>query len=122
MKPHQRLDLGKRSVDFVVANYRLTDKFPEEEKFGLTSQLRKAAVSMATSVADGAAKTSKKNFRRHLSNSQGSTSELETELFIARRLNYLDESNFRILSKDLDDVGRMITGLSRSLAFRGIEV
>jgi four helix bundle protein len=115
MRPHQKLDLWKRSVDFVVAIYRLTEQFPKEEKFGLTSQLRRAAVSVAANVAEGAAKTSTKDFRRYLSNSQGSTSEIETELLIALRLNYLDEADFQLLSKDLDDVGRMITGLSRSL-------
>jgi four helix bundle protein len=115
MRPHQRLDVWRKSIDFVVAIYRLTDKFPNEEKFGLTSQLRRAAVSISANVAEGAAKTSTKDFRRYLSNSQGSTSEIETELLIARRLNYLDEEDFMILSKDLDDIGRMITGLSRSL-------
>jgi four helix bundle protein len=118
MRPHQRLDLWTRSVDFVVEIYRLTEKFPKEEKFGLTSQLRRAAVSVAANVAEGAGKTSRKDFMRYLSNSQGSTSEIETELLIALRLNYLDEADFKILSKDLDDVGRMITGLSRSLQRR----
>ncbi|MGI8919448.1 MAG: four helix bundle protein [Pyrinomonadaceae bacterium] len=120
MRPHQRLDLWKRSIDFVVAIYRVTDRFPKEEKFGLTSQLRRAAVSVAANIAEGAAKTSTKDFRRYLSNSQGSTSEIETELLIALRLNYLDESDFKLLSKDLDDVGRMITGLSRSLQRREV--
>ena len=105
-------------MDFVVAIYRITEQFPKEEKFGLTSQLRRAAVSVAANVAEGAAKTSVKDFRRYLSNSQGSTSEIETELLIALRLNYLDEADFRLLSRDLDDVGRMITGLSRSLQRR----
>ena len=118
MRPHKRLDLWRRSIDFVVAIYRLTDQFPNEEKFGLTSQLRRAAVSVAANIAEGAAKTSTKDFRRYLSNSQGSTSEIETELMIALRLNYLDEADFRILSKDIDDVGRMITGLSRTLQRR----
>jgi four helix bundle protein len=53
MRPHQRLDLWTRSVDFVVEIYRLTEKFPKEEKFGLTSQLRRAAVSVAANVAEG---------------------------------------------------------------------
>ena len=122
MRPHERLDLWKRSIDFVVAIYRLTDNFPKEEKFGLTSQLRRAAVSVAANVAEGAAKTSTKDFRRYLSNSQGSASEIETELQIALRLNYVDEADFKILSKDLDDVGRMITGLSRSLQRREPEL
>jgi len=118
MRPHQRLDLWKRSMDFVVAIYRATDQFPKEEKFGLTSQLRRAAVSVAANIAEGAAKTSTKDFRRYSSNSQGSTSEIETELLIAQRLNYLAEADFMLLSKDLDDVGRMISGLSRSLQRR----
>ena len=118
MRPHQKLDLWQRSMDFVVAIYRVTEQFPKEEKFGLTSQLRRTAVSVAANVAEGAAKTSAKDFRRYLSNSQGSTSEIETELLIALRLNYLDEADFRLLSRDLDDVGRMITGLSRSLQRR----
>lgn len=121
MRPHEKLDLWKRSIDFVVAIYRLTDNFPKEEKFGLTSQLRRAAVSVAANVAEGAAKTSTKDFRRYLSNSQGSASEIETELQIALRLNYVDEADFKVLSKDLDDVGRMITGLSRSLQRRELE-
>ena len=115
MRPHQKLDLWKRSIDFVVDVYRLTDKFPKEEKFGLTQQIRRAAVSVAANIAEGAAKTSKKDFRRYLSNSQGSASEIETELLIALRLSYLDEVDLRLVSKDLDDVGRMITGLMRSL-------
>ena len=118
MRPHQRLDVWKRSMDFVLAIYRVTNQFPKEEKFGLTSQLRRAAVSVAANIAEGAAKTPTKDFRRYLSNSQGSTSEIETELLIALRLNYLDEADFRLLSKDLDDVGRMISGLSRSLQRR----
>ena len=115
MRPHHRLDLWRRSIDFVVVIYRLTEQFPNEEKFGLTSQLRRAALSVAANIAEGPAKTSRKDFRRYLSNSQGSTSEIETELTIALRLNDLDEADFRILTKDLDDVGRMIMGLSRSL-------
>ena len=70
MRPHQRLDVWKRSMDFVVAIYRVTDQFPKEEKFGLTSQLRRAAVSVAANIAEGAAKTSTKDFRRYLSNSR----------------------------------------------------
>lgn len=115
MRPHQKLDLWKRSIDFVVKVYRLTDKFPQEEKFGLTLQIRRKAVSVAANIAEGAAKTSKKDFRRYLSNSQGSASEIETELRIAFRLSYLDEGDLRQVSKDLDDVGRMITGPMRSL-------
>lgn len=120
MRPHQKLDLWRRAIDFVVAIYRLTEQFPKEEKFGLTSQLRRAAVSVAANVAEGAARTSTKEFRQFLSHSQGSASEVGTELLIALRLNYLSETDFESLDKELDDVGRMITGLSQSLKRREI--
>jgi four helix bundle protein len=120
MRPHQKLDLWRRAIDFVVAIYRLTEQFPKEEKFGLTSQLRRAAVSVAANVAEGAARTSTKEFRQFLSHSQGSASEVGTELLIALRLKYLSETDFKSLDKELDDVGRMITGLSQSLKRREI--
>ena len=118
MRPHENLDLWRKAIDFVVAIYRLTDKFPKEEKFGLTSQLRRAAVSVAANVAEGAGRTSTKEFRQYLSYSQGSASEVGTELVIALRLEYLTETDFKSLNNDLDDVGRMISGLSRSLKRR----
>ncbi|MEP6635319.1 MAG: four helix bundle protein [Acidobacteriota bacterium] len=95
MRPHKNLDLWRKAIDFVVAIYRLTEKFPKEEKFGLTSQLRRAAVSVAANVAEGEGRTSAKEFRQCLSYSQGSASEVDTELVIAFRLDYLNETDFR---------------------------
>ena len=63
-------------MDFVVDVYRVTDRFPKDEKFGLTSQIRRAAVSIPANIAEGAARRSLKEFRRFLSNAQGSASEL----------------------------------------------
>ncbi len=60
MRPHQKLDLWRRAIDFVVRLYKVTDRFPKEEKFGLTSQVRRAAVSIAANIAEGAARTSLK--------------------------------------------------------------
>ena len=115
MRPHQRLDVWNRAIEFVIALYRLTDHFPKDEKFGLTSQLRRAAVSVAANIAEGAARKSSKEFLQFLSNSQGSASEIDTELLIAWRLGYLPENDYKDLYGNLDDVGRMITGLSQSL-------
>ena len=75
MRPHQKLDLWRRAIDFVVRLYKITDRFPREEKFGLTSQVRRAAVSVAANIAEGAARTSLKEFMQFLSHSQGSASE-----------------------------------------------
>jgi len=89
MRPHEKLDVWKKSIDFVVVLYKATEGFPKDEKFGLTSQLRRAAVSIPANIAEGAARRSDKEFAHFLSNSQGSASEVETELLIARRLAYV---------------------------------
>jgi len=115
MRPHQKLDLWRRAIDFVVAIYRLTERFPKEEKFGLTSQMRRAAVSVVANIAEGAARTSRREFMQFLSLSQGSASEVDTELLIASRLGYVAEKDYQHLSQDIDDIGRMITRLSQSL-------
>ena len=115
MRPHQKLDLWRKSIDLAVSIYRQTEAFPKEERFGLTQQLRRAAVSVASNVAEGAARASTKEFRKFLYYSQGSASEISTQLMIANRLNYLSKNDHDQLEKDLDNVGRMITGLSKSL-------
>lgn len=115
MRPHEKLDVWNKAVDFIVAVYKATEAFPKEEKFGLTSQIRRAAVSIAANIAEGAARYSDKEFAHFLSIAQGSASEVETELLIAQRLGYLSESSHLELRPSLDSIGRMITGLSQRL-------
>jgi four helix bundle protein len=116
MRPHERLDVWKKGIDFVVAVYQATtDRFPKEEKFGLTLQLRRAAVSIPANIAEGAGRKSYKEFAHFLSNSQGSAGEVETELLIASRLRYLKESDYAALRSSLDEIGRMLTGFCRHL-------
>lgn len=115
MRPHEKLDVWCRSMDFVVAVYRLTDSFPREEKFGLTSQLRRAVVSIPANIAEGAARKSPKEFLHFLSIAQGSASEVATELTIANRLGFCDADSHSQLHESLDDIGRMIIGLSKHL-------
>ncbi|HEU4595972.1 MAG TPA: four helix bundle protein [Pyrinomonadaceae bacterium] len=113
MRPHEKLDVWTRAVDFVVLVYKLTESFPKEEKFGLTSQIRRAAVSVPANIAEGAARDSSKEFAHFLSNAQGSASELATELLIAFRLGLLSDSDYRRTQLELDHIGRMIHGLSQ---------
>ncbi len=115
MRPHEKLDVWKRAIDFVVAVYKLTDRFPRDEKFGLTSQIRRAAVSVPANIAEGAARQSPKEFRYFLSNAQGSVSELATEILIARRLGFVTEAAFSSANAELNSIGLMILGLSRSV-------
>ena len=116
MRPHEKLDLWKKAIEFVIAVYKVTEGFPRDERFGLTSQLRRAAVSIVANIAEGAARRSSKEFRQFLSHSQGSASEVDTELIIALRLDYLTNRDYESLSEQLDHIGRMITRLSQSLA------
>ena len=119
MRPHERLDVWKKAIEFVVDVYKATESFPKDERFGLTSQLRRAAVSIPANIAEGAGRKSYKEFGYFLSNSQGSTSEVETELLIAGRLNYLEEPRYLALRSSLDDIGRMLTGLCQHVASKG---
>ncbi len=115
MRPHEKLDVWKKAIDFVLIVYEETQSLPKDEKFGLTAQIRRAAVSIPANIAEGAARKSTKEFANFLSIAQGSASEVETELLIAHRLGYLDEAAYRKLRSEVDDIGRMITGLSQYL-------
>jgi four helix bundle protein len=115
MRPHEKLEVWKRAVDFVVDVYKVTDAFPREEKFGLTSQIRRAAVSIPANIAEGTARQSEKEFINFLSIAQGSASELETELLIAHRLDYLQASTYAAMRNEIDHISRVIVGLSRPL-------
>src|SRR6266511_1726987 len=97
----------------------MTESFPREEKFGMTSQIRRAAVSVTANIAEGAARQSAKEFSYFLSNAQGSVSELATEILIARRLGYVNEQSYQLDNDELTSIGRMILGLARSVKRRG---
>lgn len=111
MRPHEKLEVWKKSVSFVTEVYKTTENFPADERFGLTSQIRRAAVSVPSNIAEGAARNSNKEFLYFLSNAQGSVSELATEILIALNLGMIDNAVFAELDKKLAEVGRMITGL-----------
>jgi len=118
MRPHEKLKVWRRAIEFVVRIYKLTEGFPREEKFGLTSQIRRAAVSVAANIAEGAGRRSSKEFCYFLSNAQGSVSELATEILIAQRLGYVKEPAFRLAKEELDSIGFMVLGLARSVKRR----
>jgi len=118
MRPHEKLDVWKRSIDFVVRIYKATEVFPTHERYGLTSQVRRAAVSIPANIAEGAARQSSKEFAHFLSNAQGSASELETELLIAQKLGYLGSDVHTEMRDELDSVGRMLVGLTQNVRRR----
>ncbi|PIP11834.1 MAG: hypothetical protein COT45_04755 [bacterium (Candidatus Stahlbacteria) CG08_land_8_20_14_0_20_40_26] len=115
MKGHHRLDVWKRSIEFVSAIYRLTADFPDIEKFGLISQMRRSAVSISSNIAEGAGRGSKREFRNFLSYSQGSIAELETQLIISGQLKFIQKPELEPLLNELEEISRMVIGLQKTL-------
>ena len=108
-RTHRNLDVWQLSMDFVVELYSITESFPNTERFGLVTQLRRAGVSICSNIAEGAARYSKKEFVHFLYYSLGSLSEVETQLEISLRLNYLKSIDQQ--KNTLDRIRRMLIGL-----------
>lgn len=89
IKSHKDLDIWKNSIDLVIKTYMLTKAFPEDERFGLINQMRRASISIPSNIAEGAARKTYKEFINFLFISTGSLSELETQFIIAHKLNYI---------------------------------
>jgi four helix bundle protein len=106
---HKDLDVWKKGIDSVLEIYRLSDAFPKTEIYGLTDQLRRAAVSIPSNIAEGAARGSDKEFIHFLYIALGSLAEAETQIIIAKRLEYIDDNSKTL--KELQTVRKMFTGL-----------
>lgn len=112
-RPHYSLDAWKEAMTLVTATYQLTQAFPKEELYGMTAQMRRAAISIPSNLAEGAARTGRKEFAQFLNVARGSLSELETQLLISVNLGYVDRSHsvFALVDK----VSRLITGLHKKV-------
>jgi four helix bundle protein len=115
LKSYRDLEVWQKSMDLAVECYQITKKFPKSEIYGLTSQLRRAAVSIPANIAEGRERQHTKEFIQHLSIAYGSLAELETHILIGQRLNYLDSTQEKQLLEKTAEIGRMINGLRRSL-------
>ena len=115
-KPHKKLEAWKQSMDLVIEIYRTTENFPSQEIYGLTNQIRRAAVSIPSNIAEGAARQTKKEFSNYLHMAQGSLSELDTQVELARRLGYLDAKSWSTLDTRMEQIDKMISGLIRHLS------
>lgn len=112
---YRDLLVWQKSMDLVTGCYKATIRFPSDERFGLTSQLRRAAVSIPANIAEGHGRSLTKAFLNHLSIASSSLKEVETHLLIAVRLNYVSGDDIAPLLHLSSEVGRMLTGLRRSL-------
>jgi four helix bundle protein len=106
----------QKSVAAGTKLYRATESFPKHEVYGLTSQLRRAAVSVVSNIAEGQGRNTPRDFHHFLGNAKGSLIELETQLLVAKNLDYLPEKQFKELMNDYDEISRLINGLKIALA------
>jgi four helix bundle protein len=109
------LVVWQKSLDLVTEIYRLSKKFPKDEVFGLTSQIRRAAVSIPSNIAEGRGKSSKGGFQQFLHHSRGSLAEVETQIIIAQNLGYLIAEETDPVMESIAEVGRLLHGLLTSL-------
>lgn len=115
MNRYKELNVWKKSIDLVVEIYNSTSQFPDSEKFGLMSQINRAAVSIPSNIAEGSGRSSNKDFSKFLDYSNGSASELETQLIISEKLKFINNDELSKLSKEIADIQNMIYGLKKSL-------
>lgn len=115
IESYQQLEAWKKSMILAEKIYDLTKRFPKEEQFGLTSQMRRAAVSIPSNIAEGFRRQSRPEFAKFTLYSFGSAAELETQLQLSIRIKYLSIMRAREAQKLLDEVQKILNGLYRSL-------
>ena len=117
-KPHRRLTVWQRSVELVKLVYGLTRSFPAHERYGLSQQMQRAAVSIPSNIAEGAARHTRKEYAQFLHMARGSLSELDTQFEIAAQLGYVTETDCQRAQSCMDEVSKMLYGLILALARR----
>jgi four helix bundle protein len=115
MNRFKELKVWQKSIDIVVDVYRLTANFPQNERFGLTSQIQRASVSIPSNIAEGAGRNSKKEFNQFLGIANGSSFEIETQLTVAYKLGYISEENLNSITPKINEVQNMIFKLQKTL-------
>jgi four helix bundle protein len=111
----RNLDVWKKSIDLSLEVYRLTKKFPKDELFVLTSQMRRCSNSIPSNIAEGSSNRSKLDFKRFLNIALGSSFELETQLLLSFKLGYMADTEYTLLSETLNHIQRMLQNLIKSI-------
>lgn len=118
MGNYRQLCVWQQAHSFVLGVYRSTRAFPDDERYGLTAQLRRAAVSIVSNIAEGSGRQSDAEHARFLRIARGSVCEIECQLLLSRDLGYLESEAWKLLDDDCQHVSRMLNGLIRSLGTR----
>ena len=113
---YKNLAAWQKAMDLVELVYVATEQFPKHELYGLANQMRRAAVSVPSNIAEGQARFSKRDFRNFLRASRGSLAELETQALISLRLKYLDQTSADTILSRIDEVSRILSGLITSIS------
>jgi len=116
VRHYRELIVWQKALDLVILIYKLTGRFPREELFGLTSQLRRAAVSIPSNIAEGQGRDTVKDFLHFLAVARGSLQEVETQVIIAERLQYTTEAETAGVLSTSAEIGRLLYGLCNSLS------
>ena len=111
----EKLDVWQKAIDFAELVYKHTRQFPGDERFGLTNQMRRAAVSISSNIAEKTSRMSQIDFARFIEIATGSVFEVISQAFVGRRKGFLNEADFRAIYKVAEEVGRMLSGLRKSL-------
>jgi four helix bundle protein len=111
MRDYTKYKVWNDSIDLAMVIYNLTKEFPSDERFGLISQLRRAAVSIPSNIAEGCSRSSEKEFNRYLEISIGSSFEVKTQLIIAKKLNFGDQSKLNKALELVDSISKQINAL-----------
>jgi len=117
-RSHKDLIVWRKALDLATLIYRITARFPRFELFALTSQLRRAAVSVPSNIAEGTARRTTREFVAYLHFARGSLAELETQVLLAVQVGYLNDVDAQQIQRAIDEVGRLINGVLRGLKTR----
>jgi four helix bundle protein len=115
MKSVKELDVFKVAHEMTLRVYRITTSFPEEEKFNLTAQMRRAAHSVPMNLVEGANRLNSNEYRQFVGIAKGSAAEVDYQLLLARDLNYIDENTYQEIHLSYDRINQMLTGLAKAL-------
>lgn len=111
----KELNIWKKGINLAVKIYKATNKFPTEEKYGLTSQMRRSSVSVPSNIAEGAGRNTDKEFNHFLGISNGSSYELQTQVIIASKLDFFDKETSDSLLENIEEIQKMSRGLQNKL-------